>query len=346
MQNLEHLITKKIKSTYLRRLSSPIIYLIFLAIVWFYTPMHALMHPLEVGQSDDLTVLAQNDNRYINVELGNLSFTGYTLNRFGFCQGYYYYTMRDDQCYLVILSPRTCEEGLPSIEKIKVRARLESAPQTYEQLAEKLAEDLGWTKQGLTKQVSHYIISEPGFGTLTSSLLLFVYFVSGGYALISIVLFLIYAFVPVLSPTSRQLGLYGKRSVLLAQAEEELATLPQLATEDMYITEHFFIAFANKGVAVIPIKEIIWIYKHSTLHKILWYHFSISYTLHITANKHLYIQFPKNMKSDIDGIIDYLSEANHNTLIGFNEKNRKAVQEMDEVTRFADGLIAFFKRKI
>ena len=201
MQNLEHLITKKIKSTYLRRLSSPIIYLIFLAIVWFYTPMHALMHPLEVGQSDDLTVLAQNDNRYINVELGNLSFTGYTLNRFGFCQGYYYYTMRDDQCYLVILSPRTCEEGLPSIEKIKVRARLESAPQTYEQLAEKLAEDLGWTKQGLTKQVSHYIISEPGFGTLTSSLLLFVYFVSGGYALISIVLFLIYAFVPVLSPT-------------------------------------------------------------------------------------------------------------------------------------------------
>ena len=83
MQNLEHLITKKIKSTYLRRLSSPIIYLIFLAIVWFYTPMHALMHPLEVGQSDDLTTLAQNDS-YINVELGYLSFTGYTLNRFGF----------------------------------------------------------------------------------------------------------------------------------------------------------------------------------------------------------------------------------------------------------------------
>ena len=345
MQNLEHLITKKIKSTYLRRLSSPIIYLIFLAIVWFYTPMHALMHPLEVGQSDDLTVLAQNDNRYINVELGNLSFTGYTLNRFGFCQGYYYYTMRDDQCYLVILSPRTCEEGLPNIEKIKVRARLESAPQTYEQLAEKLAEDLGWTKQGLTKQVSHYIISEPGFGTLTSSLLLFVYFVSGGYALISIVLFLIYAFVPVLSPTSRQLGLYGKRSVLLAQAEEELATLPQLATEDMFITEHYFIMTSPYGNAIVPIKEILWIYKYSTLHKILWYHFSISYTLHISANKHLYIHCPKNTKSDIDGIIDYLAEANHDILVGFSEENRLKVQAIQGKPLHVERLLAWKKKK-
>jgi hypothetical protein len=114
----------------------------------------------------------------------------------------------------------------------------------------------------------------------------------------------------------------------------------------MYITEHFFIAFANKAVTVIPIDQIVWIYKYSTLHKILWYHFSISYTLHITARKHLYIQFPKNMKSDIDGIIDYLSEANHEILVGFNEKNRKAVQAMPGVTRFTDGLIAFLKQKI
>ena len=33
-------------------------------------------------------------------------------------------------------------------------------------------------------------------------------------------------------------------------------------------------------------------------------------------------------------------------LVGFNEKNRKAVQAMPGVTRFADGLIAFLKQKI
>ena len=95
----------------------------------------------------------------------------------------------------------------------------------------------------------------------------------------------------------------------------------------MFITEHYFIETSKYGIAIVPIREIIWVYKHSTLHKFFWYHFSISYTLHITANKHLYIHCPKNIKSDIDGIMDYLAEANHDILVGFSEENRLAVQE-------------------
>ena len=346
MQQLDHLITKKIRSTYGRRLASPIIYCMFLVIVWFYTPMQSLMHPMEVSEQAQIGALADSGCQYISTTLHHLNFTGYTQSKFGMVTGYYYYTMRDDGCYLVLLSPRTCEEGLPQINEVSIRAGIRRQPESYTLLAARLAEDLDWTTAGFSNTVSDCIISEPGFGRISSLLLLTCFFVSGAYALLSIVLFSLYALFPLLSPASRQLGLYGKRSELLAQAEEELATLPQLATEDMFITEHYFIAFANKVVTVIPIKEIVWIYKHSTLHNILWYHFSISYTLHITANKHLYIQFPKNMKSDIDGIIDYLSEANHNILVGFNEKNRKAVQAMPGVTRFADGLIAFLKQKI
>ena len=42
-----------------------------------------------------------------------------------------------------------------------------------------------------------------------------------------------------------------------AEAEEELATLPQLATEDMFITEHYFIETSSYGVAIVPIDAII-----------------------------------------------------------------------------------------
>ena len=346
MQQFEHLITKKIRNTYGRRLVSPIIYFLFLVMIWFATPIHALIRPLEISPQAQIAALADEGTRYITTTLEHLNFTGYTQSRVGQIVGYYYYTMRDDGCYLVVLSPQTCEAGLPSIDAVTVRVSIRRQPESFELLAENLAKDLGWTVSGFYKEVSDCIISEPGFGGMSNRILLVFFFATGGYALLSIALFSIYALFPTLSPSSRQLGLYGKRSELLAQAEEELATLPQLATEDMYITEHFFIAFANKAVTVIPIKEIVWIYKYSTLKTILWYHFSISYTLHITANRHLYIQFPKNMKSDIDGIIDYLSEANHNILVGFNEKNRKAVQAMPGVTRFTDGLIAFLKQKI
>ena len=128
--------------------------------------------------------------------------------------------------------------------------------------------------------------------------------------------------------------------------EEELATLPQLATEDIFITEHFFIFTSNYGNAIIPIKEIIWIYKYSTMHKFFWYHFSITYTLHISASKYLYLQCPKNIKSDIDGIIDYLSEANHDILVGFSEENRLKAQEIQGAPLFIEKLVNFLKKKI
>jgi hypothetical protein len=346
MEQLDHLITRKIRSTYGRRLVSPIIYIIFLIIVWFYTPLQAVARPVHISDEANIEALADGGSQYVSVTLTDLNFTGYTQSRMGFVTGYYYYTVRTDGCYLVILSPRTCQEGLSSIDRVTIHACIRRMPESYSALASRLSEDLDWTTTGFYDTVNDCLISEPGFGRVGSTILLAVYYITGAYALLSMILFAAYALFPVLSPASRQLGLYGKRKELLAQAEEELATLPQLATEDMYITEHFFIAFANKAVTIIPIDQIVWIYKYSTLHKLLWYHFSISYTLHITAKKHLYIQFPKNMKSDIDGIIDYLSEANHDILVGFNEKNRKAVQAMPGVTRFADGLIAFLKQKI
>ena len=209
-----------------------------------------------------------------------------------------------------------------------------------------LANDLNWTSEGLSNKVSTYYVSEPDFHSYITFLFLFFYFLSGFYALFILVTNLLYIAFPILSPPCRQLGMFGKASRLLSQAEEELATLPQLATEDMFITEHYFIETSNYGVAILPINEIIWIYKYSTLHKIFWYHFSISYTLHITANKHLYIHCPKNIKSDIDGIIDYLSEANHDILVGFSEENRLKVQEMQNPPFHFERLIALLNKRI
>ena len=169
---------------------------------------------------------------------------------------------------------------------------------------------------------------------------------TGGYALICIVFFILYICFPILSPACQDLALFGNPKKLLEQAEDELATLPQLATEDMFITEHFFIETSVYGNAIVPIDEIIWIYKYSTLHKFFWYHFSISYTLHISANRHLYIQCPKNIKSDIDGIIDYLAEANHKILVGFSEANRLKVQEIQGTPMHFEKFIAFLKKRV
>ena len=209
-----------------------------------------------------------------------------------------------------------------------------------------MSDALGWTESGITSKVSGYYISEPDYNRTINTILFTVIFGTSIYAILCIVLYILFIFFPVLSPCCQDLALFGNPKKLLDQAEEELATLPQLATGDMFITAHFFIETSVYGNAIIPIDQIIWIYKYSTLHKFFWYHFSISYTLHISANRHLYIQCPKNIKSDIDGIMDYLAEANHNILVGFNEKNRLEVQKIQGTPMNFEKFIAFLKKRI
>lgn len=348
-ENYEHYITRNIKAVYQRKLVVPVLYLAVLAILWIALPISDLLFPKQITEYAQIAQSYEAGEPYVEMDLEGLYFTGYTYTLFGQTAGYYYYAMEKDaakgDCLLVLLTPRTSEEGLPFIERAHVHAKIQHQGKDWHKLAKCLSKDLNWTVSGLTKSLSPYLLDEPGARSLFGALLLAFYFLSGLYALLSIALYILYICVPVSAPPCRHLGRFGKPSALLAQAEEELATLPQLATEDMFITEHFFIEIATSGIAVVPIAEIIWIYKYSTLHKIFWYHFNISYTLHITTNKRLHIQCPKNIKSDIDGIIDYLAEANHAILVGFNEENRQKVLEIQNSAAPFEKLVAFLKRK-
>lgn len=345
-ENYEHYITKNIKAFYKRRLLTPILYLLLLFIIWHLFSLSSLLSPDRLDDSVTLEEAYRADIEYVHVTLHDLNFTGYTQSVFGYNTGYYYYTMRNQECIIVLLSPTTSEEGLPFIEEASFSGKIIRGEKSFDLLLSSLSTDLNWTENGIRNEVSHYVISEPGYNVVGNILLFSIYIITGGYAAICLLLFILYIFFPVLSPPCQDLALFGNPKKLLEQAEEELATLPQLATEDMFITEHFFIETSVYGNAIVPIDEIIWIYKYSTLHKFFWYHFSISYTLHISANRHLYIQCPKNIKSDIDGIMDYLSEANHNILVGFNEENRLKVQEIQGTPMHFEKFIEFLNRRI
>ena len=344
-ENYEHYITRNIQAVYRRRLIPPALYLIASALLWFLFPLPDILFPAEITSARELQTQYRESFGYVQATLTDLYFTGYTSVRFGRTNGYYYYTVLDGTCVLVLLSPITCEEGLPYIDTQHIRGRIVHQGDSYQALAASLAEDLSWTAQGLKSKVSPYILSEPDLNPILTLVLLILLALSGMYALISLILSMTYILFPVLSPPCRQLGRFGRPSLHLAQAEEELAKQPHLATEDMFITEHYFIEIASFGIAIVPIREMIWIYKYSTLHKFFWYHFNISYTLYITLNKHVYIKCPKNIKSDIDGIIDYLAEANHNTLVGFSEENRLKVQELQGTSRLLERIVTLLKRR-
>ncbi len=344
--HFEHYITRNIKAFYQKRLLPPILYLILSAVLWLLFPLSDMLWPKALPKDATIDEAYENGFSYVRASFRDLTFTGYTSGSSRHTNGYYYYGMWNGQCIIVLLSPSTCEEGLPEIDSITVRGRILEGKNTYPQLLERLAEDLDWTAEGIQKQMSGCYFSEPDFHPTLTFFMFALYFGFIAYSLLCLLLYIAYIRFPALSPPCQNLIVFGNPKKLLDEAEEELATLPQLATEDMFITEHYFIMTSPYGNAIVPIQEILWIYKHSTLQKFLWYHFSISYTMHITANKHLYIHCPKNIKSDIDGIMDYLAEANHNILVGFSEENRLKVQEVLGKPFHIEKLYAFLRRKI
>lgn len=345
-ENFEHYISRSIRSFYQHRIVSPIIFVAILALLAFFYPVSNLMRPASASGEDDIEKLYQDNDRYIEITLKDLYFTGYTKRWLDSTVGYYYYTVMGDDCIMVLLNPDDSQQGLPTIDKIKIRGKILYNSHAMSKLLLYLSEDLAWSQNGITSTISPYMISQPDATDLATTLFKLVYILSGLYAFISIIRYAIYIAFPVLSVPVQRLRCYGKPREILAEAEEELATLPQLATEDMFITEHYFIETSNYGVAIVPISQIIWIYKYSTLHKFLWHHFSISYTLHITAAKRQYIHCPKNIKSDIDGIMDYLAEANHDILVGFNEANRLKVEEIQGDLAPLKKFWAFLSKKV
>ena len=346
IENFEHFISKNIKAFYKRRLFFPVLYLILLALFWFVLPLKDALHPPVLSSTQTFASTYRETSQYVNATFSDLKFTGYTDERYNRTYGYYYYTLWGDQCVIVLLSPQTCEEGLPSIDSLTVTGKLLLGKDGYHELLHRLSGDLEWTLNGITAQVSTYYFSEPGCRKNLTFLLYAFYFGSMIYTVLHLLLCGLYIHFPIISPPCQNLVVFGHPKQILEEAEEELATLPQLATEDMFITEHYFIMTSPNGNAIIPIQEILWIYKHSTLHKFLWYHFSISYTMHITANKHYYLHCPKNTKSDIDGIMDYLAEANHNILVGFSEENRLKVQDKQGKPFHIEKLYALLRHKV
>lgn len=338
----DNLIKKSVRKCYFKRTRLPAIILIVLVVMWFIFPFSDIVFPLPIDETADLATVYNDESTCVSTTIDKLYFTGYTSSVFSRPNGYYYYTVRDGCILIVLLSPATCNEGLPNIESVTIKAKICKPNKSYDQLLFNLSSDLSrisgdistvtpelsLTTQGFLSLMEVVYLDEVAINGASTFILIFLYLAVGIYTLISFLTNLTYTIFPKIAPPVRHLRRFGHPIALLNKAEHELATLPQLATEDMYITKSFFIELSNEGVAIVPISEIIWVYKHSTLHKFLWYNFVISYTLHIHGNKHFYLRCPKNIKSDIDGIMDYLSEANHDILVGFNEENRVKAQQL------------------
>lgn len=329
--NMKKLILNSISKYYAKRMIVPTAYVIFLILLDVFLPINMsnlILHYHYTDAEASITKIYNDGDRYIKLEMHDLYFTGYNKYINGQVVGYYYYTMMgpdNDICRIVLLSPESCEHGKPIIDYLDELVEISyNSESTYDMLAA-LSKDLGWSIDGMTSVVSRYTLSQPDATSIITFLLGYGYYISLFYSLFSIILCGTCCIFPGISPPILRLVPYkGNRMDMVKSAEKELEEQQELNINDCFVTENFFILISADGVAIAPLDDILWIYKYSKLHKLIFYTFKISYTLFITTKSGYSIKCPRILRSDLDILMDHLKKKNSDILLGFTEENRKA----------------------
>ena len=148
------------------------IYLVLLVTMWFVFPLQNMLRPVPIMETDSFQEVYKHSKHYVKTTFTDLHFTGYTSERGNKTKGYYYYTIKNDKCAIVLLRPDACEEGLPVIESISASGKIIRGGETYKNLLNTLAMDLEWTPEGLTKYTETYYFSQPDYQVTFLTILL------------------------------------------------------------------------------------------------------------------------------------------------------------------------------
>ena len=318
----KHTIVKTIRLIYLAKLIPALLFILFTVIVFFQFPFMELLFPKHVEDTNTIFEEYSQGNEFLEINVPTLYYTGYDYTKNSVIKGSYYYAFINDKCVFFLLGNQTTNNGAKQLNNITINSKLITDAKQRNYIIEHFSNDLNWTDADLTSMSADFIVSELNTFALSTYALLGIMGIVDIYALVSLIVSILFILAPHLSPICKHLG-KGKASKLaLKEVDMELKNDRFFYVSDMSITSHYFIELDKYHAKIIPLKNIIWAYKYSKMNKII----GISYTLVIYSNNSV-SKFPHKQKYDIDFILDYLNESCPNVIIGNSKENRILAME-------------------
>lgn len=316
-------ITAKIRQISLRRFFYPFGILIVTGILLYQIPFYDVINPIFVEEPLKILDLYNEETIFVELYADTLYYTGYDYVENGKAIGSYYYNLYDGTCIFYLLSESLCDKKPEVLNNIHMKGKLESGGKLLTDLIKKMAEDLSWTAQGLSQVSSHIIVNELEY-LLGKTIFFFavdiILFIIS--AIWSLYLFL-YILYPYASPICLNLRRYGSITGQIQELEEELRSQMQVRCGDFMITKHYLLVWSKHQLKILPLNQIIWIYKYSNLHYFRLRKMKITYTLRIIGRKSTKIIVPFQKKEDVDQVTEYISTYDSTILIGYSKENEK-----------------------
>lgn len=319
-------ILQYIRRSLLLKIPYPAVILILVLVIAHFLPLWDAVSPAKLDGNP--TGKQIRDQDCVTKQLDVLYYSGYDYRRNGSIRGHYYYHLTDSRCDFYLIASGTDPIAPPELRQYTVTGRLESDAELRTDLIRLVAEDISWTEAGLRRITSNYMINELTRFEVKDLVLICILLAAGLISLISFLRMLLYLIRPTLSPAYRRLKHYGNARKLMAAVEREMKENCLIRTKDMCLTPGYLVEFSEDLSAIVPLKDVLWAYDHSTMHSFLGLRPHLTYTLHLITMLGEHYTFKHKKKEDVDRILNELSVRFPNFFIGYSEEHQKIVRHI------------------
>ena len=220
-----------------------------------------------------------------------------------------------------LLDHQFTQNGQNELHNLKVTGHLEEGGEFFHEVLGMMAEDLDWNEDSLAHTTMNIVINEIDHYLPINYVfyaVMILGYVFNSLFLLALLYFLIF---PDHAPMCRCLKKATGLADPLTEADFEYQNSILLTAGDMYITDHFFIECTKHSLQILPLSDIIWVYKHSIFHPYLKRNQKLSYTLRLITRHFVKIQCMHKTKEDADKIIEYLKNSSDDLFVGYSKEN-------------------------
>ncbi|MCD8118236.1 MAG: hypothetical protein LUE29_01860 [Lachnospiraceae bacterium] len=333
------MIEKHIRKLALRHMIFPVLMLAAIGALFHFLPFSEVFHPETIESLSSISFQYSEDEPYVTLTCDYLRYTGYDHYVSGNKAGSYYYTFLDDTCYFVLI--RTANYNLwcvPGEQTVvlsytltdqTVSGKVLKTSHIPSDLFTQMADDLGWTTEGLTEVCSSYYISECTFDVTIYTYLRWGLSILAVFFALALIVYIFWLLRPSFYTGTLCLLRYGPVRRQFRKANAELAGDIVVRLGNVCLTPDFYVEFGQNRLIVMPLKRILWVYRIGAVQRFLFFRLPVSYRIYLHGRGHVSLT-SEQMDADTSiSITRYLKTNVPDLLVGYTDSNRRLAKDID-----------------
>lgn len=320
-----------IKNICKRRCIIPVVAIVVLIALLFIVPFFSLLSPKKV----DGIFNVKSSDAFVEVSTKQMKYTGYDVKNGLGTKFSYYYALKNGKCAFALIPHDLVKaEGkdLPDdavkeeIKDLTFKAKVIKPNSSYKKMIELFANDLNWSEDELNSISTGWVVSSANYHPYR--------YIFSLILIIALIGFAIYRLVNAIKcykdPYRFEVCSYLSKEEsreLIDEAQDELDSENYLQINATYITENYYIDLDTSGAFIIPLKDVIWVFRLGRRGVDIGKH-SLTYTINFITRDGEVVKVPRKSSDEAMAIIKSIKATEYEIITGHSDEKMRMAAEI------------------